>query len=128
MKIINFIDEVYNVKFIIFIGNEDEKNKYLEQKFKIKKNNFVLIDALTFFIEDEKEGGINFLCFKTLQLNLKNKNLLFKNLYTLQHEIQHAVFNTFDFVNIKFDAENHEHFNYYYGYIFKKIYKLLTKD
>ena len=124
MKIKNFIDEIYNVKFIIFIGNEKERNNYIEKTFKIKGDN-LFFEARSYFIENEK-GGTNFLYFK--QLNLTNRKTLLSNLYNLQHEIIHSVFEVLNYVDVKFNTENHEHFNYYYGYIFKKIYTLLTKD
>lgn len=127
MKTIKFIDEIYNVNYIIFIGSEEEKNNFLKDTFNLNIKNDGLTVALSYFIEDKK-GGINFLYFKNLEFKFKNKKSITSNLYDLQHEIQHAAFNTFDFIGIKFDANNHEHFNYYCGYIFKNIFTLLTKD
>jgi len=118
-------DELYNTIYYIGIGTEKQANEAFRKLFKVKAKDFSIgRENSNFHVFVADINPVNFIWFNGIDF----ENHLSSSVEIIQHELHHAVFETFDYAGVKISLDNHEHFNYYFSYIFNKIFKILSKD
>lgn len=104
-----FNDDIYRVKYLIFIGDNAEE---LGVKYGFESDNFEAFtvsltngNIVIAFIQDDKPITID----------------------TIAHEAYHAMYYNLTGKDILLQSEGHEHAAYYIGWLVSKLYDVINK-